>query len=157
MNDSGHRWGGWRKDRAQCEYLMTKPAVSDNSRHEDKPVFSDNSNLPLCNGGYGVIDFVHKLSYQKTPAYHHAASYHIIPAYHHAASYQKIPVNWLDQRTNVHIGFNVAPSLVYPMPNRYRHFNATAILLSPTEYGGLIKQTMRKYYEKMMWLHHVYW
>ena len=42
---------------------------------------SDNSNLLLCNGGYGVIDFVHKLSYQK------------IPAYQHAASYQKIPVN----------------------------------------------------------------
>ena len=60
---------------------MTKPAVSDNSRHADKPVFSDNSNLLLCNGGYGVIDFVHKLSYQK------------IPAYQHAASYQKIPVN----------------------------------------------------------------
>ena len=68
-------------------YILSRPIGSDNSDHEDKPMFSDNSNLPLCNGGYGVIHFVHKPSYQKPPAYQHATSY------------QKIPVNRLDQWT----------------------------------------------------------
>ena len=77
-------------------YILSRPIGSDNSDHEDKPMFSDNSNLPLCNGGYGVIHFVHKPSYQKPPAYQHATSY------------QKIPVNRLDQWTNTHIVFDVA-------------------------------------------------